>query len=761
MSKARYEAPNPQSSSFSEKAYRYWARLDPDVLRQLDVEYCDAVAVGWAPRFTTDTMLGMAISFYTHGDHHSMLNYLEKASAAGSIPAQAIFPRIYEAVQGSSLNEDLMTNYLYAASATGSLLAGAHLKKINSAKELEAIREFKRNGGYSSVHYSCSDTQSIFENEDPARIVDLEGNNQLHVASQTDRFDLVLSIVNTGKVPINVQNNNGETPLYKACLAGAYAAVKVLLGASADAAIAVGPHKITCLHWLFVFKEDQVMQIAKMLMRNGGQLDARTVRDQENYRDYALWNHFPFHWPLGTPLHWACAAQSIPAAEALVACGLQIDVPESIDDDWAQSCLALAMYHADSEMVAYLISRGASACRRDRKGRTSLYMLSANENCHNKVMRVGKSLLRWTSHGHIDKHVDETRRCVNLIAEAGGLIDAKSTSYDFTPLFEAIYNGDGTAVIALVMAGADVNQIEWSGRLPVKSWVRKGKSGMAYPKLWERTLRLLLERTRDWEHYQSAKSGEKILHFGLTSSDCTQFEDLVHMLQEVAGRKLDMNMRDFYGRTPLLQTLRHKSNNPVDFEIKPLVAAQLRLGADVTVRDQTGSVFIWYVCSNDSLSDSSCSQLIDLRLNHLDAMEQCRLVNQAKGGRPKTTALMEAVKYSYESCVDHFLKIGVELNILDSRNNTALDIALERGETFRLSFLVDWYGHDFRYLERPISDPALFNRSYGKFDKGRLGVTQSGILANTLSPTPGTRPGRFKRKFELFESSIQNTDYSF
>ena len=384
------------------------------------------------------------------------------------------------------------------------------------------------------------------------------------------------------------------------------------------------------------------------------------------------------------------------------------------------------MCRADSEMVAYLLSKGANPRISDRMGRTALHMLCTGQDDQNRMMPIRKPLLRWACHGELDNHVRETQRCVEMIIEGGALVDARRKLQPGTPLWDAVNSRDCAAVMALLTAGANANVTQWDGKLPVQHWVSEEKICMLYPDLYEPSLILLLKHTTDWETYHS-QDGQTILHYALQCDDVRRYEKIVQLLQKHSRIELDINARDNYGATPLLESLRRKSycQNAESSDIGILVAAQLRLGADISVYDKTGSDFIWYICNNGYVGDTSCREFIDLRFKDLAMQDRRRLVSKSQGGRNGTTALMEAVRNSYKSCVDYFLSLSIDLDTLNKEKNTVLDLALEKGERLRYSFLENWFGRKLQLLKKPLSDSSLFHRRYGTYESGTFQVCDS------------------------------------
>lgn len=198
-------------------------------------------------------------------------------------------------------------------------------------------------------------------------------------------LDLVVTSNTSG---LNIRNKLGETSLYKAFMAGNTPAIKTLLNYRADALMTSDADSrpgISCLHWLFQADPKHMDEVVALAINGGANVNAKSsVTIQHRKRKHIITEHFPFHWPYGTPLHWQSYVGSIEAARALLDHNANIDEEDTTDDTRAHTAIGLAMLRADSKMVELLLERGADPNKKDSRGFTPLHMLTTGEESRNK-----------------------------------------------------------------------------------------------------------------------------------------------------------------------------------------------------------------------------------------------------------------------------------------------------------------------------------------------------------------------------------------
>ena len=307
---------------------------------------------------------------------------------------------------------------------------------------------------------------------------------QLHEAAIFGTGDDISKLAN----PFNIDevDDEGQTALYKAARAGNFETLKALVELNADASITTAVAHISCLHWLFMFDSGSIEAVVQMLHSRSAYPSARTkIARQGTYWRHVLFEHFPFHWPIGAPFHWACFTRSFPAMQALLQNGVDVDDLDSETDDQAQTPLGMAMYRGDAEVVSFLLQCGASPNRVDGSGRNPMHMLALSTS-QNRLFRLPKCLYWWCNHGAQDTHIELVSKCVNLVVAAGGNINARRGSNQLgnTPLLDAIRSKDGGVTLALLKAGADASLCDELEILPLHHWASLDGGNLIYPGTW-------------------------------------------------------------------------------------------------------------------------------------------------------------------------------------------------------------------------------------------------------------------------------------
>lgn len=170
----------------------------------------------------------------------------------------------------------------------------------------------------------------------------------------------------TGK--INALNELGETPLHVLCRNGHFLAARHLLRNGADASMS-DEAGLTPLHWLSMFEDDHMLEIAELLVAASGDLDATTTSIL----------HVPEHClgfqPDYTPLHYAVSFRSLTAVKVLLTLGA--DVNKGVEVAVALHYYILSPMHFAvclhfHEIVSYLLEQpGVKSMLRYRKQGTS------------------------------------------------------------------------------------------------------------------------------------------------------------------------------------------------------------------------------------------------------------------------------------------------------------------------------------------------------------------------------------------------------
>ncbi|RAQ98796.1 ankyrin repeat domain containing protein [Stemphylium lycopersici] len=598
---------------------------------------------------------------------------------------------------------------LYSAVASGSISARTVLRKMAPQRLDQAMKEFRITGGYNIERHLLSQRDcdmvvlALRERDDAATVRTLLSqpgmrgtqNTDLHIAALLGKHQLIQEIVSTTGIDINSMNAAGETPLYKACLAGQYESVRSLIKNGANPCIRVSPLEVSCLHWLFAFQSADMENAASLLISNGLETQARVLpAGNSGAYEWTGSVHFPFHWPPGTPLHWAAHAESPDAVDILLRLGAAVDQPDLVDTVHAQTALSMAMYRGNTMMVSHLLNKGADASRIDGKGNSQLHMVVGNDTLGRTLFPLAKHFMQWCYHGTFEDALISRRFCIAAIVKAGVDIDCERpigrSSSKNTPLLDAVHRNDAAGVIALLEAGANANIVEeYSQRLPLHIWTANTPQSSAYPDAYLRALTALLDHSTNPE--QRDMYGQSVIHAAMIGSDAIKSSDVeiwkqkLHLLLRYCP-DLGVDDRDEDGRTLLVHITNYDSRH--GWNVLPIIKIlQYDFHADIRTKDNDGCDFLWHVSRKSGLGDGKCLHAMQQYLDQVPEDERMSVLKASMHTRTKRTALMNLANNAYTECVMYLLGHGADPNITDHDGETALGLSITTGNRQRLGLL--------------------------------------------------------------------------
>ncbi|KAK0257259.1 hypothetical protein LTS09_007734 [Friedmanniomyces endolithicus] len=275
---------------------------------------------------------------------------------------------------------------------------------------------------------------------------------------------------------------------------GHWRVVEARCKAGPDASVPSDRNGLTCLHWLFNFPDPDVEKVAGALLAAGAKINALT----KPWPSVAN-PHFPFTWPLGSPLHFAVFTSNEAAVVALLKQGATLDTrdgrdPYVIDDnvrqmhrhgdaeegDWSEPDksplgftpidLATAMH--DHEMLSCIRANtdAYDVTAADEEGYTPLHRLS-----HLRLVKTSRGLRFWylaftgTQSEVKDRMIKTIKELQIMRGDINKLTSAlplsgRSGVAGLAPLMITVTKLDHTAVAALLECGADPNTANADGR---------------------------------------------------------------------------------------------------------------------------------------------------------------------------------------------------------------------------------------------------------------------------------------------------------
>lgn len=188
-------------------------------------------------------------------------------------------------------------------------------------------------------------------------IINKRGDSVLHFVAACGRHKPFKSLIMHYKMDINLQNEQGETPLLYACRSGQVGVAIICLQTfEADASVAANNGE-TPLHWLIMFDDTYIEPLTNDLIANGADIKASTT-ERIAHSEFPGTIDVDFQLP-GTPLSWAVHHNRPHIVRTLLKHGAD---PSLIPNESISSPLmTAAFYHHDDclrIMVEHLEGRG-------------------------------------------------------------------------------------------------------------------------------------------------------------------------------------------------------------------------------------------------------------------------------------------------------------------------------------------------------------------------------------------------------------------
>jgi hypothetical protein len=258
----------------------FWYRLDPSVLKELEQQFAASKA-DKTLRHAGDVLFGMAQNITGAKPSYldRLLTYVSESARCGYSPATAVYAQIMHAHgKEPEYDDQTLDRWLLQAVAEGYLFPKPSPRVSDEHLEM-ARQKFRDSGGFCTDPFTrkpdimdiARDQLKVVEWQMSNRkVVDNYGNTILHVAAALGAIDVVRWLVEKAHVPVDVPNDNSESPLYKACQAGQGKVIHYLLDKGANASTPTRQAGLTALHWLFTIPEPFLRELATRLVREAG-----------------------------------------------------------------------------------------------------------------------------------------------------------------------------------------------------------------------------------------------------------------------------------------------------------------------------------------------------------------------------------------------------------------------------------------------------------------------------------------------------------
>lgn len=249
------------------------------------------------------------------------------AAAKGYSPAQAVAAQLLEDTSSKLLEVVRSKNqkWQWDAVSTGYLLAWEFAHEHPEEHAL-ALKYFRESGGY-NAHYIYARRQGEFSCT-PSGLahhpLEWLSAYPLHHAAVFGIVPEIEDLLERG-YGVNSLDASGETPLQRACMAGSSSSVRCLIKYGANPTVKSKVLGSVPLHWLFVFEPKEISDIAILLTtKEKSVLNEPSTENSEAF-------HFPFRWPVGTPLEWAVLSNRGKAVDVLLGLNSTLGLGSNLD----------------------------------------------------------------------------------------------------------------------------------------------------------------------------------------------------------------------------------------------------------------------------------------------------------------------------------------------------------------------------------------------------------------------------------------------
>ena len=184
--------------------------------------------------------------------------------------------------------------------------------------------------------------------------------------------------------------------------------------------------------------------------------------------------------------------------------------------------------------------------------------------------------------------------------------------------------------------------------------------------------------------------------------DAAQFGDIAIVQQLLSDKSIDVNTRDEYGNTALMEA--SSDGN------KEIVELLLKHGADVNIKGNDGNTALMFALPEKGLKESK--EIVKLLLNHLNMNVN---IQNNKGFTALMWAAYNGLKEAIELLLNH---PSIDVNIKDNCNQTALSWATEKNHKEIIELLTKYQKEYLTYISKRLEEfkkisEALFPKELG------------------------------------------------
>jgi len=352
-------------------------------------------------------------------------------------------------------------------------------------------------------------------------------------------------------------------------------------------------------------------------------------------------------------LHIAARKGNVNHLRRLLDCGYKVD--SLMPDHSLRSPLMFAARFNETDVVEFLVRRGASFKRRDKKGENAfhhaakggktsnilrLIELGANTSAENNEQQSAIHLA--AAHGHTD--------VVGLLVERGANVN-KVDHWECTPLMLAAQNGHLETIQLLLKNGAEFCTADCTGWLPLHHAAGGNHTDV---------VKFLLQKSANL-FAKTSDENNSVLHLA------TRLELVSYLVEQGA----DIHARTYRQSTPLHAAAEMGQSDTVDF--------LLSQGADINSRDGKGHSALCFALRSGHAA--TARMLVNRGYDF-------KLVSNTKGTE-KVVLFLSAAQLGLKDVLQCLVDVGLSVDTASESGKTALIAAAEAGKIDLVAFLLD------------------------------------------------------------------------
>ena len=458
-------------------------------------------------------------------------------------------------------------------------------------------------------------------------IADIDGDACLQYAARSCKCTAVLQAIISHGADVNATNKENVTALMIACETGSNDAINVLLNAGADPNIADAEGD-TCLH--YAARNDQCTEVLQVIISHG--IDVNTT----NKKNVAA-------------LVIACHKGNTHEIQVLLNAGADPNIADADGD----TCLHYAAQNIQcTEILQAIISHGADVNATNKENVRALMIAcqKGNKNTINELLNAGADPNIADIDGdtclHYGAQNDQCTEVLQAIISHGSDVNAVNKD-NVTALMIACEKKNTDAINVLLNAGADANIVDVNDVNAIKM---KNVTALmvACHKGNTDEIKILLNAGADPNIANAV--GYTCLHYAAGNYQCTE------ILQEIISHGANVNAVNKENVTALMTACEKKNTNAIN--------VLLNAGADANTADADGDTCLHYTAQN-----YQCKEVLQAIISHG--------VDVNATNKKSVTALMTACHKGNTDEIQVLLNAGANSNIADAGGDTWLHYAAE------------------------------------------------------------------------------------